>query len=748
MSVIAPEDMVAEARKARLWKMAWSTGGLGTWLFLCLFVPYFLWFLAEGPSRTTILYFWTYLEVISANPIGPLITAFGGGQATASPIAVLVMCLAIVMLCGAMVALGWRSSPYRDVVMLHGDAAWAQGRDLDRMDAARQVGPAGKYLHLGYGPDGRRISLIETLSVLCIAPPGTGKTTRLVITGLLTTDACSFLVHDPKPELWELCSGWRARLGPTFRLDWSRSDRIDREHPERSVWNPKFNFLDRAIMPPPGPQRDIFLDTVVKVLLPPSKGGGGNNEYFNQKGQSAMMGFLHYIIASVNDRLEADPEADVWSDCDLPEYWRGKPASFPMMVDWMAHSQMSAREAAGEDAPPGGAPPGGGDPLRPWLEGLVRTATEREYPPRCVRELAPIVDTAPQERSGFLGTVDKGLAGFKIESVSERTESSDFTPTDLRGRLSESALKELRDLGVLEEEYPRTRADWERLRPYLREDHWQPVTVMVCINQADTAAFSTITSLFFEIISKLMISVAPNEWTDSGVLLGPYPVCFLLDEFPKMSRCDGVIMGPDLGRSKKTFYVLIAQDINQIQDTYSKEHTQTIVSSTAVKFVLPVNSTDSAKLISDMVGKVTVRRSTLSRQTGLKQQQLFGGSKSEQVEGVAFLGPHNLMSMPPNTHVLVVQGFINRPIRCMSALSFLDPQCKERAYSTRGPTPTGVAPAPELPPAWRARRLAMLEEEVAREREATRAREAHHRFVEARYRWPLDKIADTPGGCP
>ena len=732
-SNVLPQDMAREARLARTWTTVSALSSLVLWFLSLLILPYMVWASRQHLSLPVLDQLIPYLGSVVADPLGPLRVMLFSPESPVTWTGALGGCVALLALWFVVGVVATKLCPFRAALMIHGDARWANRRDLDVMNARRQVGPAGTYLHLGYGPGNQRMALIETLSLLCMAPPGTGKTTRVIVPGILVTDDASLLVHDPKPELWDLCSGYRSTLGPTFRLDWSKMNDINEDAPDASVWHPSFNFLDPAILPGDEAARDTFLDALVKVLIPEGKGGGGSSDYFIPKGQSALMGFLHFLIATVNDRMD-DPGADPWSECFLPEMWRGKAASFPMVVDFIAASQKAFAPQQPPDQPPHP------DPQKPWLEALVDTATQRGYPQRCIRELSPLINTAPQERSGILGTMDKGLAPFKIASASQRTAISDFTPADMRGRLTADALEEL---GL--SRYPASRAEWDAIASRLRNDHWAPITVFVCVNQAEAAAFASLTSLFFECVSKVLLSYGPGERTSTGVLMGPYAVGFMLDELAKMAKCDAVLAGPDLGRSKRVFYLLVAQDIHQIELIYTKEQRAIIFSTTAVKFILPVTSPETIKSIADMVGKVTIKRSSTSRAVGFNQK-IFDGNRSETTEGVSLLNTSNLGSMPMDEHVLIIQGFQSRPVRCKSAMSYKDPVCVERCYNPRDGS--GPQPAPPLPLVYsepRIEGIRVLAAERARVRAAVLA---EHRFTEERYRWDPQRMAQTPALAP
>ena len=216
-------------------------------------------------------------------------------------------------------------------------------------------------------------------------------------------------------------------------------------------------------------------------------------------------------MATINDEKLYD---------GLPEYWVGKDASFAMLVDWITYSRRQAKKdrlAAGDDAE--------GDPISLWIDGLIEIAIARNYPARCMRELEPLVDMADRERSGVLGTLDQGLIPFKNQAVAQRTMQSDFVPADLGGRLTATAVAEFSQKFEFTG-YPRTREQWAQIQPFLRREHWEPVTVFVCINQAKARAFENLTSLFFEVLTTELLSYGPGEVTARGWVMGPFPTGF------------------------------------------------------------------------------------------------------------------------------------------------------------------------------------------------------------------------------
>ena len=89
--------------------------------------------------------------------------------------------------------LGAVTNPYRFQSNIHGSARIAEFNDIKKMKLFNgfcQV--VGKF-------KGRLLMLPETLSTLCCAPPGTGKTVGVVIPTIFNSKGLSIVVNDPQP---------------------------------------------------------------------------------------------------------------------------------------------------------------------------------------------------------------------------------------------------------------------------------------------------------------------------------------------------------------------------------------------------------------------------------------------------------------------------------------------------------------------------------------------------------------------
>lgn len=563
--------------------------------------------------------------------------------------------------------------PYRSFEMTHGDVRWAVDQDIQRMEARRQIGIKGGYVGiLGRWRGGKYIRLIEPISVACSAPPGTGKTAALVVPSIVESPDISMIVNDPKPELAEMTSGYRAEIGYVFIIDWSATDK-----PHEGLFYPRFNFLSSDLVPPANTaERDTYLDAVAKVLIPESKSG---DKYFTDKGRDCLTGFMHYLVSHVNDAK---------SGKGIPTQWLGMEASFPMLVDWIADAQFQAGKAAEEKNAQAAAnkqlPTADG--MKIFLSGLADQIRAGGYSERAFTSIAPLIDMADKERSGVLGTMDQALLPFKNKAVKERTSACDFTSMDLRG---------MRDVDTGE---------------------WLPVTLYICVNQAEAQAFANITALLYEVLSRDFLSYGPGEKDKRGRIMGPKTICFMMDEFAKLPKSETVLTGPDLGRSKKVSYWLIFQARSQIVKTYSKEDGTTIDSTCGVTVLLSQNDAETAQHYQKTVGKTTIRKASFSRQAGLsKSTNPFARNESIASEGVDFLRIEDITAMKPGTHLVLPQNFLNRPMKVESPFFFEDEDMLAKVFNPR--TKRGPAPANPLPEHIRLKRHDEWIEKLRRQQE-------------------------------
>jgi type IV secretion system protein VirD4 len=343
----------------------------------------------------------------------------------------------------ASLALAAALNPHKPINAIHGSARWAGHEEVRRMKLFHGfVIVLGRWRH-------RRLKLPETLSALCIAPPGTGKTVSVVVPTILDGDGVSMVINDVKPELHRITSGYRSTLGPVFKLEWAAID-----DPAQGLIHPRWNPLSPKSLPPAGPGRDLYIDRLCSILIADPQGGA--DPHWSRKGRAALAGLTHYIIC----------KAEAGDTSGLPAAWHGAEPCFAMLLDWLTEASLAAGEAIEllKQSDPNAA--FAADPVRDMLMAAVTEARRGDYAHRAVLELTQLANTPDRERGSVLSTMDAGLAVFKNAAVRQRTTHSDFSFADLRGI------------------------------PDAKTGKMRPATVYLCVNQQDARALGVMTGLF------------------------------------------------------------------------------------------------------------------------------------------------------------------------------------------------------------------------------------------------------------
>lgn len=529
----------------------------------------------------------------------------------------------------------------------------------------------GFMMVLGYFKK-KPLMLPECLSTLCVAPPGTGKTQGVVLPTIFDCPGSSMIINDPKPELKQKSSAYRATIGPVFILNWAGQD-----EPEKGIYYPSWNPLSPGHVPFNPEERDLYVDSIANTLIP-DRSSSSADPHWTITGRAALTGFIQYIISKV-ERAKADDyfyarisngtfnaeDAAVLGDYYLsmssdpnayaayallnrgelnamnyvhvgtwdkiPDSWHGKEASLSMILDWLNASQIAIAEEIEERRRQGDQMVMMADPTKDMFMQAVDEARRYSYSHRAITELTQLASTPDKERGSIMSTALSGLNIFRNAAVRNRTSHSDFHFSDLRGMVDP------------------------------RDGKIKPITVYLSINMVDAQALNPITAIFIELMSNFLLANAPGN-IHQGQELGPYPVLFVMDEMPKMQKLRAIIEGPDLGRGQKISYLIIGQDLHQIQEKYGQDAAATIMSTTAAKIVLRQNDPDSAKRFSEMMGYK------------MKKKMVKGpdGKEKEETSEELLYSTMDVMKLPDEKQLVIYQGWYHRPIEADKQYAYKD----------------------------------------------------------------------------
>ncbi len=587
---------------------------------------------------------------------------------------------------------GFMVNPHQFMSTIHGSGRIAELKDIQAMKLLQGfIVVVGKFR-------GKLLMLPETLSVLVCAPPGTGKTVGVVVPTILHSPGISLIINDPKPELCFNTSGYRATEGPVFIINWGAEDK-----PSEGIFYPSWNPLSPNAMPPMGPERDMYVDSMVSILVEEPKGGA--DPHWAKTGRNALSGFIHfvackcerarandYFVAKLyegdlddedrqvlegyymdmqdqeaamalqnlrNNDLNIDNYAPIGTWNLLPQRWVGAEPCIAMILEWLTEAQMAQAADIKRRTEEGDQMASLADPMRDLLDDAVSECRKYGYAQRSVVELNQLSGTPDKERGSILSTALTGIGIFKNSAVISRTKISDLRFRDLRG---------MKD-------------------PVTGE--WKHISVYLSVNQVDARALNIITGTFVELMSGYLIANPPNFTNKAEGKMGPCPTLFVLDEFPQMPKLNAVKDGPAVGRGQKVSYLLIGQDLGQISGQYGKDDLETIISTTACKIILPQNNEQTAQRFEKMIGTRTVEVASYSRTEGFtKNATPFSKSVSRSLQATSVVGASTLLSLPALKQVVVMQGYINRPIMADAPRYYLD---KDMLAKTKMP------PAPSVP---------------------------------------------------
>ena len=471
--------------------------------------------------------------------------------------------------------IGAVTNPYRFQSNIHGSGRIATLKDIKAMkllDGFCMV--IGKF-------KGYYLKLPETLSTLCCAPPGTGKTAGVVIPTIFNSKGLSLVINDPKPELCFTTSGARAKEGPVFIINWGAED-----NPAEGLYYPSWNPLSPTALPAQGPGRDMYIDSMCNILVEDPKGGA--DPHWSQTGRAALTGFIHFIASKCekarandyfigrvyegkldeedkqvlegyyedikmhnpaavraisdlrNNNLTVENYVPIGTWDLLPEKWVGREACIAMIMEWLTEAQIKQGQEIKRRLAEGDQMAAMADPMRDLLDAAIEESRKYGYSQRAYTELSTLSNMPDKERGSVMSTAFAGIGVFKNSAVVSRTSFSDLQFKDLRG---------MKD-------------------PITGE--WKPISVYLSINQVDARALGVISGIFIELMSSYLISNPPNYVNATDGKMGPFPALFVLDEFPQMPKLKAVIDGPAVGRGQKVSYLLIGQDLGQISGKYGK----------------------------------------------------------------------------------------------------------------------------------------------------------------------------------
>ncbi|MCP5058861.1 MAG: type IV secretory system conjugative DNA transfer family protein [bacterium] len=247
-----------------------------------------------------------------------------------------------------------------------------------------------------------------------------------------------------------------------------------------------------------------------------------------------------------------------------------------------------------------------------------------------------LLNKSENERSSVISSTVKCLSLYRDDLVAEKTSRSDFKVMNL-------------------------------------VDHEKPVSLYLVVPPSDVSRTRPLMRLLIhQVGSRLTESLDGTERAGEGA--ARHRLLLMMDEFPTLGRLDffETQLAYLAGYGIQAF--LIVQDLSQLYAAYG--HHESIVSNCHVRVAFAPNKIETARLLSEMAGVMTVR----------KPRRMYSGNRlapwlshvmaSEEETHRALLTPDEALRIPAENALIFVAG--ERPIWAKKARFFADPRLMER----------------------------------------------------------------------
>jgi len=180
--------------------------------------------------------------------------------------------------------------------------------------------------------------------------------------------------------------------------------------------------------------------------------------------------------------------------------------------------------------------------------------------------------------------------------------------------------------------------------------------------------------LLQQIVSRL------TETMDFGERQGSHhrsrnPILLMLDEFPTLGRMDVLQTALAYLPGYGIRAYLIVQDLTQLAHAYGRY--EAIISNCHVRVAFAANKVETAKLISDMVGTMTVHKETRTYTGSRLNPVLMHVMASEQETSRPLLTPDEVMRIPDDSALVFVAG--HPAIYARKIRYYQDPEFRTRS---------------------------------------------------------------------
>jgi type IV secretion system protein VirD4 len=265
-----------------------------------------------------------------------------------------------------------------------------------------------------------------------------------------------------------------------------------------------------------------------------------------------------------------------------------------------------------------------------------------------------LLNKSENERSSVVSSAVKCLSLFRDEVVAANTAACDFAIEDL-------------------------------------VRHEAPVSLYLVVPPSDVSRTRPLMRLLINQIGRRLTEALNPEEGEGRA--GRRRLLFMMDEFPTLGRLDffQTQLAYLAGYGIQAF--LIVQDLSQLYAAYGTN--ESIVSNCHVRVAFAPNKVETARLLSEMAGIMTVRKARRMYSGNRLAPWLSHVMESEEESQRPLITPDEVLRLPDENAIIFVAG--HRPIWAMKARYYADPRLARRAAL---PPPARAEPIPHAWDTW------------------------------------------------
>lgn len=191
-----------------------------------------------------------------------------------------------------------------------------------------------------------------------------------------------------------------------------------------------------------------------------------------------------------------------------------------------------------------------------------------------------------------------------------------------------------------------------------------PTSLFVGISPSNVIRLQPLLQIFYQQCASIFTKRMPDKKKEK------HRVMMLLDEFPTLGKMEEIKAGIAYYRGYWVKLFLITQDTEQLKAIYEASGMNSFLSNCTFRVTYAANNVDTAKYISDLLGKKTVT----STDEGSRPKYLDLNPGARQVStkksSRELLMPQEVIGLPKDEEIILIEA--NPPIRCKKIVYYKD----------------------------------------------------------------------------